>query len=389
MIGDHAAEYQVLGAMLQSRNAIQQALGRLNADDFTVGIHRATWEAIVDLHSAGNPVDPLTVSDHLIERGHRADIDNGALLVDMSAAVPTTASVDYHARIVAKHSLRRRQADLGHELAERAADDTEDPQQTAAWALGQLEDTATPKRTVRLLVGDEIDSQPDPMWLVDGMLPEGLSVIYGRRSAAKSFLAMAWAFSIASGTSWHGRKVTSAPVVYVVAEGASGAKARRRAWMQANHVPKLDHVAWFPTAMDPADPTDASILCQNIERMAAGLVVLDTVARCMQGEENSTEDMKRFVAGCDRIRERTGASVLLVHHSDKQDSGLRGNSSLGDACDGIVHMAFNADGSRTVRFEKAKEAEPARPMDMELQPIHGSAVLMQTTTLRPSPIGSL
>lgn len=385
---DWAAEAQVIGAMLHSRNAIAVALGTLQADDLLRGTHKKIWAAIVDLHTRGDHVDPVTVVDELDRRGDLEQVPP-AIVADLSAGCLHPASIGHHARIVATHAQRRRQVELGHQLAARGTDPTHDPNDTTTWAITQLETATSRRRTIPLLVGDEVDNIDEPAWLVDGLLPEGLSVIYGRRSSGKSFLAMAWAASIATGVQWHGRTVRSSPVVYCVAEGASGARARRRAWMAATHTPRVDHLAWIPTAVDPADPADASVLAQHTEQVGAGLVVLDTVARCMTGDENSTEDMGRFIAGCDRLRDRTGASILLVHHSDKADQGLRGNSSLGDSCDGIIHMRLNKDRSRTMRPEKAKEAEPAAPVDFELQPFAGSVVLVEISQHKPSPVGAL
>jgi hypothetical protein len=52
------------------------------------------------------------------------------------------------------------------------------------------------------------------------------------------------------------------------------------------------------------------------------------------GDENSARDMAQFVANIDRLRERTGAHVLVVHHSGKNtDAGARGSSALRAAVD--------------------------------------------------------
>ena len=54
--------------------------------------------------------------------------------------------------------------------------------------------------------------------------------------------------------------------------------------------------------------TESSQLLQLMEAIDAvgakpGLIVLDTLARCFGGgDENSTQDMSRFVSACDAIR---------------------------------------------------------------------------------------
>lgn len=67
------------------------------------------------------------------------------------------------------------------------------------------------------------------------------------------------------------------------------------------------------------------------------LIVIDTVARNMVGDENSTEDMGEFVRAIDRVWNELGCFVLTVHHSGKDVArGLRGSSALGGASDANI-----------------------------------------------------
>ncbi len=46
------------------------------------------------------------------------------------------------------------------------------------------------------------------------------------------------------------------------------------------------------------------------------LIVIDTLARCFGGnDENDARGMGAFIEGCDVIRLKTAATVLVVHHS--------------------------------------------------------------------------
>jgi AAA domain len=81
-------------------------------------------------------------------------------------------------------------------------------------------------------------------------------------------------------------------------------------------------------------------------------VVIDTLARAMVGNENSPEDLGAFVAACARIRESAETSVLVVHHTGKdQAKGARGHSCLRAATDveleitaGCIKVSKNRDG---------------------------------------------
>lgn len=372
------AEIAVLGSMLLSRAAIVEAMARLTPPDFYRGSHRTVFDVIVDLHTRDVAVDLVTVTDALDAAGKLDDIGGALAVSDLSAAVPTPASCSWYASIVADQAARRRLIDVAHEVRVRAQ--TADPAEVAGWATAALESATPTRTTLRVLVGDAIDQLADPTWLIDGILPEGLSMAYGPPAAGKSFVALSWAAAIASGRTWYRRDVAHAPVVYIAAEGAGGMKVRRRSWMSANHQTSLPHLAIIPQPVDPTDPGQQADLVRHVERLGACLIVWDTVARCMGGEENDTEAMKAFVAALDRIRDRTAASQLVVHHSGKDASkGARGSTVLEGACDGV--FAVTQSASRTVQLScrKAKDALPAPPREFDLRQHGPSAVLQEIT----------
>ncbi|MCP5682603.1 helicase RepA family protein, partial [Klebsiella pneumoniae] len=70
-------------------------------------------------------------------------------------------------------------------------------------------------------------------------------------------------------------------------------------------------------------------------RLPVRLIIFDTLARCYGNlDENNSQDMGRLIVGCDAIKNGTSASVLLVHHSGKDETkGARGSSSLKAALD--------------------------------------------------------
>lgn len=177
----------------------------------------------------------------------------------------------------------------------------------------------------------------DANYLVQGWLGAGgLSVLYGPSNSGKTFVAVDLAAHVASGTPWRGHKIKPGSVVYVAAEGGGGIRNRISAIRQA--APDLLEGADFsllPTNLDLHQSGDAMALCEAMPTERAALVVIDTMARCMgSGDENSARDVAQFVINLDAIRERTGAHVLVVHHSGKNaDAGARGSSALRAAVD--------------------------------------------------------
>jgi hypothetical protein len=71
-----------------------------------------------------------------------------------------------------------------------------------------------------------------PPWLIEGLLPQWpMGNIFAPSGAGKSFIALDWALSIASGVPWLGRATLQAPALYMVGEGNYGTQNRISAWL--------------------------------------------------------------------------------------------------------------------------------------------------------------
>jgi hypothetical protein len=183
----------------------------------------------------------------------------------------------------------------------------------------------------------------DANYIVQGWLLSGrISILYGPSNVGKTFVTLDLAAHVASGTKWHGFKVKPGPVVYVAAEGGDGIRNRIAAIQKVR--PDLlagTEFSLLPTHLDLHGQGDALALCEAMPTEKAALVVIDTMARCMGlGDENSARDVNQFVANVSVIRDRTGAHVLVVHHSGKNaDAGARGSSALRAAVDTEIHIS--------------------------------------------------
>jgi DNA-binding transcriptional ArsR family regulator len=89
------------------------------------------------------------------------------------------------------------------------------------------------------------------------------------------------------------------------------------------------------------------------------LVIVDTLARCFVGDENSTKDMGEFIQGIDTIKRKTEATVLVVHHTGKDSSReARGSSALLAAADTMIKASDGDMGLVFIKCKKQKDAEP-------------------------------
>lgn len=226
----------------------------------------------------------------------------------------------------------------------------------------------------RLYSTHELINMPAPMWLVDGVLPEGgLVVLYGPPGAGKTFVAADFALSVATNTKWHGRDVDHGYVLYVSGEGGSGIGKRAQAWCEVNDMnPRRVRLAWLPEPIQMyADSQDLDVLLTRIEneiQETPRFVVIDTLARCFDGDENKQEDMGRFVAGVDRLRREFGATLLIVHHTRLDGDRERGNTALRGAADTMLALKRDAK-SKVITLEctKQKDWEEFDSIDMTME----------------------
>ena len=179
-------------------------------------------------------------------------------------------------------------------------------------------------------------------WIIKGVLPQAeVGILYGQSGSGKTFFVLDMAATVARGAEWRGRKVSNCRVVYVAAEAREGIKKRMDAYDQ--HVcadgSRPDIIASSPNLLS----TDTKQLIEAIG--SAGLIILDTMAASHSGDENSAKDMGLFLAACKDISHATGAMVLAVHHTGKEDSkGMRGSSALFAGADFVMEIFKNKVG---------------------------------------------
>lgn len=236
----------------------------------------------------------------------------------------------------------------------------------------------------------ELLTLPKPQWLIEGFLPErGFLAIYGAPGDGKTFIALDLALCVATGTPWHGHPVRKSYVIYISAEGGAGIGKRVGAWLDAHGFGSADYdtilasfvlstVAVHPdseelaeiirsTVYAPAYQAELAAYLDEDEDPPPPLIVVDTLARCLVGNENQQEDMGAFVRALDALREQHDATTMVLHHTGKDGASERGSTVLRGACDTMVKIEKSGD-TITMSCDKQKDAEPFTDVDLELVP---------------------
>ncbi len=191
--------------------------------------------------------------------------------------------------------------------------------------------------------GFDILNMPKPKALVaDWLDVETVNTWYGQPKGGKTFAALDLGMCVASGTHWHNSPVEQRQVMYVAAEGVRYFPDRVEAWCELNNVRQsaLANTHFVTKAVNLMNQGQVLDLCDAIKDLDIGLIILDTLARCMAGgDENSSKDMGLAIDGLDQLKHANETTVLVVHHSGKdRTKGLRGSSALLGAVDSSVYV---------------------------------------------------
>lgn len=229
-------------------------------------------------------------------------------------------------------------------------------------------------------------------WIVDDYIEaDSLAQVFGDPGGGKSFVSIDIACCVATGKDWHGHQVQQGAVFYIAGEGHNGLARRFKGWELGNGT-TLDGAPLFKShrAAQLYDATEAALVADAIKTLSAecghvpSMIVIDTLARNMGGDENSTQDMNSFIQHLDTyLRQDYKCCVLVVHHSGAMDKDRsRGSTALKGALDAEYKCQLDS-GTKTIQFEskKMKDAEmPAAKnfqitqVDLPIFDKHGNAV---------------
>jgi len=209
-------------------------------------------------------------------------------------------------------------------------------------------------------------------YLIEGILREGeVACLIAPPKCAKSFLLADLALSCACGNRWHGHwPVKEGRVCVVDNELTRNEIAHRmREVMRAKGVtvPRIDG------RVDVISLRESQMSAQDVLDQLEGLgkydlVIFDALYRFLEKgmDENNNADMTVLLRGFSRYAARTGAGVILVHHTSKgNQSGKEaidqgsGAGSLGRAVD--THIVLQRHEEEDVFVETMSTRSSKRP----------------------------
>jgi hypothetical protein len=189
----------------------------------------------------------------------------------------------------------------------------------------------------------------DPEWLIEPVIAAGRGhVIYAPGGTGKSLFSLWLAASLATGRAgldnW---PLTPRHVLYIDYEMTEDDIWERLETMGYDATCDLSrlHYASLP-ALAPADVAEGG---KAINRMAelvgADLVVFDTFARAVEGDENDAGTVRAFYRFCGIHLKSAGRAFVRIDHAGKNaERGQRGSSAKNDDVDVVWSMTAASEG---------------------------------------------
>jgi len=183
-----------------------------------------------------------------------------------------------------------------------------------------------------------------PQMLVDQIWPkEGIGFIAGNAKVGKSFLATELAMAVASGEPFLGSfRVPFPQRVLLVQSESSLAAYQQRVRSAMRRYGRTDWL--YIISNRPFDLLDARA-CEQLEaevdRVRPAMIVLDNLATFVTGDENSAQEMGKFVRFVRDIRDRFKTAFVIVHHASRAEGRhggqkMRGSTALYAAAEAML-----------------------------------------------------
>lgn len=120
------AERSVLGALMLDKDSIIKVANLVRKGDFYKDDHNIIYEAMVELYEQREPIDLLSLSNRLEEKGQLEKAGGSSYLTSLVNSVPSSSNITHYAKVVQKKSTLRKLINTASEIVELGYKESED-----------------------------------------------------------------------------------------------------------------------------------------------------------------------------------------------------------------------------------------------------------------------
>jgi AAA domain len=203
--------------------------------------------------------------------------------------------------------------------------------------------------------------ETDVDWLVEDVWPAGRQLhIFAARKTGKSLLMLWIAACLAAGRDpFTGRQREPIRVAYLDFEMTEDDVLERVEEMGfgPDDLEALRYYLW--PVLPPLDSNEGGTrLLRLVERDQAQAVVIDTVARVVNGGENDADTFRDFFVYTGMRLKRAGISLARLDHEGHEAGRARGSSAKADDVDVVWRLQATDDGLALVKRRPACRGSP-------------------------------
>ncbi|MBF0614881.1 MAG: replicative DNA helicase [Magnetococcales bacterium] len=121
----HEAEQSVLGAILLDNTVMDQVTDILIPEDFYVGAHRVTYQAMLTLLDRGDPADPVLLKEYLEQHNELQTVGGSGYFARLMDTVPATANAKSYAMMVRDKATLRSLVQAASSIADEVYRDSQ------------------------------------------------------------------------------------------------------------------------------------------------------------------------------------------------------------------------------------------------------------------------
>ena len=180
-------------------------------------------------------------------------------------------------------------------------------------------------------------------WFCEPILARGRGhALYAEAKGGKSFFTLPLACHVATGQAWLDMPAQDPRKVLLVDYEQSDADVWER-MLQFGFDASVDlsnlHYALLPHTEGLDTSEGGRALIEVVQRIDAELVIIDTMSRAVEGEENSADTLRSYYKHTGAPLKALGVTVLRLDHAGKDKTkGARGTSAKSDDVDVVSYV---------------------------------------------------